>query len=318
MTSSTSSSSISRVIAPIIVLCLCLAGLELTTRFVLIPASKDISRFESYSDLARKIDNPACLGLALVGNSTTEKGVDLNALRDFLSTGVGEPVEAEMFVADASQINSWYYMINRFFWRPGHRPGDLCVITYYNVGLADGRPEIGRLAQNFSTLADWPMLFREDLPDWSDRMDLVVSSFWSTFSARDRIKDRVMGLVVPGYKSFARRLNDDIRSHESADMGAKPPASPATKTYRTLARVLDEFRRRGEPLCVVAFPVLEPYELDPLAVAMIRDAGVPFLDLRKVEGLGPEKYEDDIHLNAEGRAIYTRKLAGLLAPIIKE
>lgn len=319
MTSFISSSKPQGTLALTLALILAMALLEVTTRAVLIPRSKDLSRFGTYAGRAVELTSAPATRLALVGNSTTERGVELTTLRRALVERGGGPIAVDMFVADASQINTWYYLLKRYFWDPGLQPPDLCVVTFYGIGLRDGRPEVGRLAKNFTTLADWSEVFRTDLPDWTDRLDFATSTLWATFAARERIKERTLGSVIPHYHEFARRVNEDLRQHERLAAGAKArgPVAATKQAHGALKRFLDEAKRRGTRLCFVAFPVLEHYELDPVAVDLIRRAGIPLIDLRILEGIRPSMYEDDIHMDAAGRGLYSRRLAERLEPLLR-
>ena len=42
---------------------------------------------------------------------------------------------------------------------------------------------------------------------------------------------------------------------------------------------------------------------------MIADAGMLHLDMREVDDLSPDMYKDNVHLNARGEPIYSRRLA---------
>ena len=51
------------------------------------------------------------------------------------------------------------------------------------------------------------------------------------------------------------------------------------------------------------------YPIDPKVLGMIADAGMLHLDLRHMDELSTEMYEDAVHLNEGGIPIYTRRLA---------
>ena len=60
------------------------------------------------------------------------------------------------------------------------------------------------------------------------------------------------------------------------------------------------------------------YEVDAAAINVVRDTGMQFLDLRKIDGLTAEMYQDGIHLTPEGKAFFTGVLGKKLVSLINE
>lgn len=284
-----------------------LLALEVVTRTKLFAMSKDFRHFQGFAEAATRLDR----GVALVGNSATRLGVDPAVVASRLGDAKGEAVDADVFTADASRINTWHYILESTFWRPGNKPR-LVVLTYYEDDLADGnRIEIGRVAQFFTTPRDWPELFRVDLPTFGERTEFVVSSAWATYAARARIRERTLRLI-PGYERYAAAQNDVVFKHERPRAAARPEL-----THVALHRLLRRAAEEGTRLCFVAYPTLEAaegnaYPIDTAGRAAIEAAGMKFIDLRHVDGLGPELYDDDVHLNEAGRALYSQVLADAL------
>src|SRR5689334_19076273 len=155
MRSSTSSSDRRLVLAALLLAAL---AVEALTRWVVFPRSKDFRRFATYDAGAETLVRAPGFRVALVGNSATERGVDPQALERRLGG-----TSAALFVADQSRINTWHFILERYFFQPQRRP-DQVVITFYEDDLEDGNPvEIGRLARFFTTVRDWPSVFRVDL-----------------------------------------------------------------------------------------------------------------------------------------------------------
>jgi hypothetical protein len=309
-----------RTLAIVLFLVACFGACELVTRWKLFPMSADYSRFRTYPDRAARLVLRPGLRLALIGNSATERGVDLAQLTDALRQGgvASGPVNIDEFVADASGINTWGWILERYFFSQGRAP-DLFVINFFNNFLEDGGEpvEVGRLAQFFTVPRDWPEVMATDLPDLDTRVEYVLSSFWATFAARDRIKERVLRLI-PGYKDYATEENAINFKHERkvAAGGRRAPS------LKALTRLLEAAKAHGARIAFVAFPVYvpgrPPYELDPAVVAQLASYGQPLIDLRRVAELRPEHYEDDIHLNEKGRPLYTATLAEALRPLVKD
>jgi hypothetical protein len=286
-----------------------LLALEVLTRWKLFDASKDLSRFGTYPERARALSAASGKRVAFVGNSLTERGVDAEQFAPLAG------VTSDLFVADGSHVNTWYWMIERHFWKPGLKP-DLIVMNFYETGLEDGKSiELGRLAQFFVGPADWSQVFENDVTELEPRVELVLSSFWATYAVRDRIKDRTLGLI-PGYKRYTERMNDINFRHETKQMRA--PNVPATR--HALARLCERAKEKGTPLLFVAFPSLgeqkPAYDVPRATTELIEKHGHRYLDLRVVSQLKPEHYADAVHLTPEGRAIYTRYLAEQLEGVV--
>lgn len=323
MSSSTSSSDIApggrfRAARIALMLLAAIALLEGVTREQLVPASKDLGRFQTYAARARSLVAAPASRIALIGNSTTERGVQLDVLRREWQSRTGAPLSVDMFVADGSAVNTWYWMVAHDFWKQNLEP-DLLIATYYGSQLADANVmEIGRIAQFFTDADDRSELFAHDLTTLEQRVDYLLSSQSQMFAARDRIRERTLGLI-PGYAAFTTATNAVNFQHERRrHLGAGAP----TYTYRALHRFVERARREGLQVCFVAFPMRSknpgtvPYELEPEVLDAITAAGMLHLDLRRMEGLSSTTmYEDDVHLNAVGRPIYTRKLAEELAKV---
>jgi hypothetical protein len=285
---------------------LVLGAIELMTRLWLIPASKDLSRFEGYPARARLLVSRPGARVALIGNSATEEGVDPRLFASALSELMDAPVSAELFVADSAEIGTMYWMVHSAFWRQGLKP-DLLVVTFFDRGLEDGAPlDVGRLARFFTERADVHDLFSLDLPRFDERAEWLVSSYSAAFAARRRLKERVLTLL-PGYKSALGRVNQVNFEHDQSGRFA-----PADLPHEGLRRFVERALENHVQVCFVAYPKQDHYEVAPEARRIIADAGMLFLDLRDLPALAPEHYRDNIHLNEKGRPIYTKALARAL------
>lgn len=294
-------------------------GLELFVRFALVPASKDFSRFGEYRVQGEELVNRPGTRIGFLGNSTTQYGVDAEILQESLEKdGVGE-VHSSLFPSDASKINTWYYVAKSCLMQ-GEKSPDVIVVNFYGNNLVDGnRIEIGRLAQFFTTTSDWPEVMKYDLPRFSDQVEFVLSSMCMTVAARERIKQRVFKAFVPRYEDYTQSLNRISRDLDPVPM----PAVEGPITHNTLERLIEKAKSRGIHLVFVAFPIRDcvtgkPYELRPETNGVIQEAGMDLVDARFDSGLKEADYLDELHLNEEGRAIYSRKLAEILQPILKQ
>lgn len=278
-----------------------LAGLELVTRSVLFRASKDLDRFRGFPARVMTLMAEPGPHVVCVGNSITEHAIDADALGAELSASV------EVFTADSSHINTWTWMVRSLTWNRGLSP-DVLVLTFHDASLEDGaRLEVGRLAQFFTNHHDWPELFDHELTTLDERADLVVSSVWASYAVRDRIKERLFKLV-PGYQAYTTFENAANRAIERSAkrVGDRP------RSYRTLARLLELAREHHTRVVVVAFPTRTQYLVPAELPTLVQHAGASFVDLRSLPLDDAADYDDDLHLNERGRAIYTHRFAAEL------
>jgi hypothetical protein len=301
----------------LVVVC-ALVVLEIFSRTTLVRASKDLSRFERYPAEAKALEQVQARRIALIGNSATDRGVDLPTFDDVMTTYSRRPTDARKFVADASRINDWTFILERYFWRPGVSV-DLAVVTFYENELEDGnRIEIGRLAQFFTTTRDWPTLFSIDLPTVGDKAEFLVASGWMTYAVSSRIRDRVLTLV-PAFRSFTQAVNGENLDHLILHQPAPGSGPQAPRSYRALDRLLARAKEHGTRILFVAYPTAPapgraPYVVPADTIARIQAAGMGYLDMRgRAPAIEPRHYDDDVHLNAEGAVLYARALAIAMA-----
>ncbi len=299
-----STSNFRRGLAIALIIVAMFGGLEVATRTLLFASSKDLKRFSSYPARARQLMAAPGPHIVFLGNSITERGIDAPLVARTLG------VSADVFSADSSHINTWIWMMNAEFWKRQLSP-ELVILHFNRQSLEDGeRLEIGRLAQFFTDREDWPELFEHETVTLSQRVAFVVSSAWATFAVRDRLKERILGLL-PGYAGYIQVEN---QVNAAVDRATSSKVA-APRSWTTLRRFVARARENHTQVLIVAFPTRAgspgelPYDIPPQIPAEIEAAGMTFLDLRRMPSLDRARhYDDDLHLNSDGREIYTRFL----------
>lgn len=314
MTLSTSSSSVRPLKHIALFIFAMFVILEIVTRAVLFPMSGDYVRFATYAKRADTLVNQPGIRIALVGNSATEEGVDPILLKSMLEQNVPGPVHVDLFLADNSEVSTWRAIINHYFWRRANKP-DAIVITFSDNALEDSdRVEWGRIAQFFTNVSDWTELFRLDLTSNTSRIEFLVSSVWATYAARNRIKERMLTLAIPDYRRYGTTLNDLNRRYANQ---SNEEVSAKRGTYRVLSRLLERARAEQVQVVLVAFPTRNSrYTIGPKIQKLAHLTGAGVLDMRQYVKLTSRQYRDDIHLNAEGRAIYSEQLGKAVGPLL--
>lgn len=288
--------------------------IEWGTRANIMPGTSDLIRYRAFPAQARELVASPAPSIAFVGNSVTDR-IRLDDLRREWQSLTGEPLAAGKFIAYYSNLTTWYWMSNQYFWKPGLQPG-LIVVTYYDGNaLADSKVlDVGNLALFFTDREDQASLFRYDLTTLEERASYLLSYASEAFAARDRIRDRTLNFI-PGHRPYATEINAINFEH---DRRRRLDAPPPVRSFHTLERFLDGAREAGVTVCFVAFPVrpdgkgARSYIIHPHAREMISRSGMIHLDLRDMDELTRDMYTDNVHLNVRGQPIYTRKLAQAL------
>jgi hypothetical protein len=297
-----------------------LIGIEAAMRFVLLPNSRDFETISSFTRRAIELSQKEEQRLAVVGNSAVNAGIDARQLADRLAVRGATGWRAGTLPADDSSMVDWYCITDRYLWNAG-RDVDVLVVCFFHDQLADARPsQPGRLAYWFARPAQWPTLFKTSLPKLNDRVDFLFSSQWPSYAVRQRLRERTLKLLVPGYEGFARKLNQ-TELETAARRAGKSRHRNSAENFHLLKDLIARAKARHTRLIFVAFPRrpgddTTMYNVSEHALRIISDADMEFVDLREVPGLTREMYRDWIHTTPEGKAVFTQQLADSLFAVL--
>src|SRR5687767_9195954 len=289
MNSSTSSSDTrrrTRAMLIALMFLVALALIEYGTRAAPVPGSVDIIRYRSFPVHARILAGAPAPSIVFIGNSVTDR-VLTDVLESEWKAITGGPLVADKFVTYNSNLTSWYWMSNQYFWKQDLRP-DLIVVTYYDeLGLADSPVmDIGAMAQFFTDAGDRPSLFEHDVTSLRKRAEYMLSSASLWFAMRDRIRVRTLN-KIPKYQVFANMTNAYNFQYEQ---GRRMADATPVPTFGTLRRFVTRAQQEGVRLCFVAFrrrpgSSRATYEIRPEVLDAIADGGMLHLDFRHLEVL---------------------------------
>jgi hypothetical protein len=299
-----------------LVLLLVLVAVEALTRWKFIRMSKEFEQFGSYPARAAELATVPGVRVAVLGASIVHEDVDSPLLAKELQATTDRPLHVEPFSADHSYVNTWHYMLQQYFWRPGNQV-DMVVVPFVGQSLYDGNEiEIGRLARYFTDVADWPEVLRTDMTTTAERADFLVSSGWVSFAARDRMQELAFTLLLPDYKGYATAQQAAWISHQNSRSGGPRRRQPTTQVFE---RLVSTARAHNTRLVFVAFPSLHSEWTDPYddLHALIDRYGMAYLDLRQVADVDADSFVDQVHMNADGRTAFTRRLAQSLVPLLR-
>lgn len=241
-----------------------------------------------------------------VGNSITRRGIDLEVFADDLA------VNAVALHPDDTTIAEWPFLYDHFVASDGYRP-DVVVVPFVQGQLRDDRPlNPDRIGRDYTAVADLFDRWRE-VDTFSERVDLTGSYASSVYGNRERVSRRFFDLV-PGYRDLARDINDlGVGDRDTSD-------DQQAGTYERLRGLRDAVVAGGGRLVVVAMPTMADYDIEPELVAALDELGVALVDQRDADGLTPELFRDNLHLDDNGAALVTAAIrldladAGVLTP----
>lgn len=285
-----------------------LAACELVVRLREQSLSLDVRHIRQIPDISARLAGGEGLRVLFIGNSMTRYGVEPEIVEREMSAHGVAPLRIERVFPDASALPDWYYAFKRYFDAPQRAP-DVLVVCFAATDLQDSQPiHSWRLAQYYTTLADLPELFREDIRDFDARAEFLLSDASAAFANRTRVRERALDILIPGYRETAQQINRTQQTQTGEKLARTQP------TYRRLARLGQLAESRGVRVILVAMPERVDYELDPGLQAAVEAARMTFLDSRAGHGLEPDSYVDEMHLGEGGARIYSEFLARQLAP----
>ena len=279
-----------------------LLGCEVIVQMAGPRLSTDVQHIRAIPVLAADLAEGSRPRILVMGNSVINHAVDGPDLEKWLRPSAGQGCRVVKVTPDASHIYEWYYLFRRFFLRPA-RPPDVLVLGFARDYLEDScRANPTRLGAYYASAADYPGILWHDLTDFRDRMDFLMGGASMTYTLCDNVRWRILKCFAPDYEENRRRVNRVLAAHS-------PPAEPAPATYVVFRRFLEKAGASNVRVIAVAMPTMDSYRLDPAIEKTVAEMGMTFFDLRHPEGLEKRHFDDPLHLNEEGTALFTRRLA---------
>jgi hypothetical protein len=276
--------------------------------------SGDVEHLRQVDDVVEQVARAPGTSVLFWGNSLIAAGVDLDRLRDTVSARVGGSVAAGMVRPDGTTPLEWHYLFRKIVLSRG-LDVDVLVLGFGPGHLID-RPaseSLDRLAAHYVGWSDVPELFGSDVTGIEPRSSFVLSRLSATHSLRERIRDRVLDALVPGYRGLARDL---LTRPSPGAGGVEPPPGGAGRTYRNLELFLEDATSTGALVIGVPMPAPREWSVEPAEAAAFARVGAPVLDVRGDVELGPERFYDGEHLDEVGRDRFTATLAPRLGDMI--
>lgn len=143
--------------------------------------------------------------------------------------------------------------------------------------------------------------------------EFALSKIVHTFALRDTLRNRLLDLLVPYYRQFTREINLEKQNNTvfNADI------STHSFTYEEFKRLTQKALERGIQVMLMAMPVQTGYSIDKELLFAAESLNIQIMDFRHVDGITSNSFLDVMHLNAQGRRVFTKNLIPFLENILK-
>lgn len=279
-----------------------LVALEIGFRLVAPQLSGNLAHIRDFDRaLGELAANPAPR-VVFIGNSLTNNAIQPTYFAELAAKYSGQRIATAKLVPDGTTLWDWRCVIDRL---PPTRDGDFLVMGYA-WGQVTDQQEVS-ISRTFGLLCPLAAL-----PEVSRYHDLGIGSWLEAglvklsmmYVLRERIRNGVLGPLVPYYEAQVQRMNDQTQNESN---GA-PPQQRSPRTYGALTAALARARALGYRPVLIAMPTIRPYATDPALPSILQD-NVGYFDLRHEPWLRDDLFLDPIHLGAEGARLLTGTLA---------
>lgn len=289
----------------VLVLLACFAVADCGLRMVDQRLSGNIAHIESIPSLVASAGSNAERSMLIVGNSLTNNGVDEKIVAARLSD-----VGIAKITPDGTSLWEWKCLLEREVLRRQDVQIDVVVIGFAWHLLSDqARADASKLGALYCELGDIRRPTAIGLASFGDRAEFLLARISRIYAMRDVLRNRVLPLVIPHYKTYTQQAN-------AAGFGQEQKTP--TYTYEHFGRLVATLEQKGTQIIVVAMPVQTDYEVDPELRELAARGKIGLIDLRDTEGLDASTYLDAMHLNARGQQLLSEQLAVQLARAIEK
>jgi hypothetical protein len=235
-----------------------------------------------------------------LGNSLTNNAVDEERFNHSSVVLEGKKSSAVKIVPDATYIWDWYCVFKNNIYAQD-KPPEAVIVGFAWAQLSDRRaPQISRLAGYFCGMSDLGDLLSLGMDDISDVLEFSISKLSHLYVNRETIRKRLLDIVIPDYRQYTQYINDFSVGIRNQGVGVEEKNS-----YRILKKMIQKAEQKNIRMVFMSMPVIKDYSIDRELLEIFEDNSVTFFDMRKVTGINESMYLDPIHLDENGREIFT-------------
>jgi hypothetical protein len=262
--------------------------------------SRILRRFDAQRAEALQVrkSGAASLSVLLVGNSLLQQGIDLAQLQ----AKVGSSAHLTRYAVSNTGYLDWYYGLRRLF-REGSRP-DVVIVTM-NARQFMSRSIAGDYAVHSMVDAQDILKLAADMgASNTEGSSLVADRASAFYGTRSDIRTWALQVILPRFEQV-RDLITPPSSELPSDDEIAQRIAPRLEAMR------DVCAEYGARIMVLVPPAVSRDGSEGLkrAATLIN---IPVLDPYAAGELPPDLFSDGFHLNAEGAARFTDRVARML------
>jgi hypothetical protein len=265
--------------------------------------SGNLAHIQQIPDIVRgaaATDKPA---LMVLGNSLTNNGVESAVIEASLPNFAVAKV-----TPDGSNFWDWQCILKHQVVGEGEGAFKTVVVGYAWHLLSDQtEPNASRLGGLFCRWSDLLQPSELGLSHSSDIGEFITARVLRVYALREILRNRFFKRVIPHYEQYTQAAN------RAAQAGAPQTADEMRYTYGRVNLLAAQLKAEGTRLIVIAMPVQNDYPIDPELQELAQQGALTIYDYRSVEGINATSFEDAMHLNENGQAILSARLAAMLA-----
>lgn len=274
---------------------------ELSLRLVEHRLSGNVANIQQFPLIAEQVktttkkNSVVFLGNSLTANAVGPRVVEksINAISD---------AEAAVFAItpDGTSISDWYCLYRNLLADQANSPNYIYVGFAWNL-LTDQLPvNAARLGGHFCEFSDLDGLASTQLAHHDQVLEFAAGYLSHIYVSREAIRNRILAMFVPEYETITQKLNVNVAAEPGRNDGLSTP-----ETYHTLSSLIKMMQARGTQVVLMAMPVVAPYKVDPNLIELLGELGAGYVDLREAPGIQRNMFLDNMHLDSEGRRVFS-------------
>ena len=279
-------------------------GVEIATRMY-VPRNSKIearTRAEYRDAIAIRAAPGRPTQVLIVGNSLLGQSVTMPDL----ATGIGPAIEPHRLLVEQTAYLDWYYGVRRLTFE-GARPDVFLVVMSFDQWTGN-RFRGAYSSRWLLRLSDVPKVAAQLGLGATDTSGLLLSNLSAFYGLREELRKLVVSKLVPDLQNVTSRLVAGAAAERTL---------PADGGVAIAAARLMALRQHVETvgarllLVIPPTPAPDPRGLEARIQSAATQSGVTVL-VPVEHTLGREFYSDGFHLNEQGEALFTRRLAAAL------
>jgi len=298
-----------RVVAGLLI---AVVAIELLLRVTEEHLSDNIAHIFSIPSIIKEVDSNYYKGLIFLGNSLTYSAVHSSTVDDILNKKDDGLYKSFKIIPDNSALAEWYCIYQNQFGKIKQQPKTIIIGFAWDQISDQSLIKPARLGAFFCKQDDLDPLSVTALGHHIKQLQFYAGYISHMYVNREAIRNRLLEPVIPDYLVFTRLINQANNQNTQKD-----GENEFQYTYQLFTKLAENIKAASSDIILMAMPVKQAYAIDENLVRLTQDLGVPLIDMRNTGLITIDMYKDPIHLNPEGREIFSNLLAQKLGYLLE-